>query len=298
MSSLDRRTFLGSGLAALAARGASARVWTPADEPELPAPKYRLAMNLELMFPRAMPYEKRLEAAADAGADAYGFWSHVGRNIDALLEVQQKRKLTCASITGAPRTGNSSGLTETGKEQAFLDDLAAACAVARKLGAKNLITFVGRKRTDTPWEKQKEQIIAGLRKAAKIAEEFDVYVTLEPLNRIESPQMTMTLVGEAYEYASAVDHPRIKVDFDIYHRALGEGNIINTLEDGLKRGLVRFVEVGDVPGRKEPGSGETNYANIFRVLRKRGFDGFVGMEHGTTRDPAFAWNRVKQLAGL
>jgi hydroxypyruvate isomerase len=215
-----------------------------------------------------------------------------------MLDVQTKHGLACASISGNPKTGWSTGLTKTGYEQAFLDDFEATCQVANKFGAQNLITFVGAAQPDIPWEKQEEQIVAGLKKAAAIAEKYDVYLTLEPLNRVESPKMSMLVVGDAYRYAEAANHPRIKVDFDIYHRALGEGNIIDTLTEGLKKGYVRFVEVGDVPGRKEPGSGETNYANIFRVLRKLGYDGFIGMEHGTTGTPQTAWDKVKALAGL
>jgi hydroxypyruvate isomerase len=110
--------------------------------------------------------------------------------------------------------------------------------------------------------------------------------------------MTMITSAEAFQFANEADHPHVKVDFDIYHRQLGEGNLLNTLDAGLKKGIIRFVEVGDVPGRKEPGSGEINYANIFRALRKAGYAGAVGMEHGSTRTPQYAWDTVRSLAGL
>jgi hydroxypyruvate isomerase len=110
--------------------------------------------------------------------------------------------------------------------------------------------------------------------------------------------MTMLTAAEAFRYAAEAGHPHVKVDFDIYHRQLGEGNVLNTLSDGLKRGLIQFVEVGDVPGRKEPGTGETNYANIFAHLRRAGYAGAIGMEHGTSKTPQHAWDAVRRLAGL
>jgi hydroxypyruvate isomerase len=302
MSSTRRHFLTATAATSLLSRtviGADAKsATTSTGDDDLPPPRYQLAMNLEIMFPKGMPYEERLEQAARCGAKHYGFWGYANKNLDRMLEVQQKNGMTCVSITGAPRTGNKGGLTRTGEERAFLDDFTAACQVAKRFGAENLITFVGAVQKDIPWETQRAQIIAGLKKAGSIAETHGVYLVLEPLNRVESPQMTMITSAEAFQFATEADHSHVKVDFDIYHRQLGEGNLLNTLNAGLKSGVIRFVEVGDVPGRKEPGSGEINYANIFRALRKAGFSGAVGMEHGTTRTPQYAWDTVRSLAGL
>ncbi len=110
--------------------------------------------------------------------------------------------------------------------------------------------------------------------------------------------MNMLTSREAFDFAAEADHPHVKVDYDMYHRQLGEGNVTPLLEEGLKKGLIRFVEVGDVPGRKEPGTGEMNYASIFRVLRRLGYAGAIGMEHGTTKTPQHAWDVVRRMAGL
>jgi hydroxypyruvate isomerase len=264
----------------------------------LPQPRYQLAINLEIMFPRSMPYEERIEQVAACGARHYGFWSWENKHLDKMLEVHHKHGMTCVSVTGNPKTGWNTGLTKTGAEQAFLDDFEAACQVAQRFGAENLITFVGATQKDLPWETQHAQIVEGLKKAGAIAQKYGVYLVLEPLNRVESPQMTMLTSHDAFQFAALADHPHVKVDFDIYHRQLGEGNILNTLAEGLKKGLIRFVEVGDVPGRKEPGTGETNYVNIFNFLRREGYSGSIGMEHGTTTTAQHAWDTVRSLAGL
>ena len=131
-----------------------------------------------------------------------------------------------------------------------------------------------------------------------LAEKADVYVVLEPLNYVESPQMSMLTSHDAFLYAQESNHPRIKVDYDMYHRQLGEGNIINNLRLGLQKGWIRFVEIGDVPGRKEPGTGEANYDNIFRILREEGYAGYIGLEHGTSKTPQHAIQVVKRVAGV
>ncbi len=269
-----------------------------AEEAALPAPKYTLALNLEIMFPGSMSYEERIEHTAKIGAKHYAFWSPDEKNHDAMLKMQDKYKLTCVSITGSPKTGWSTGLTKTGEEQKFLDDFEHRCTIANRFGVQNLITFVGAVQKDLPQNQQDTQIIAGLKKAGAIAQRYGVYLTLEPLNRVESPQMSMITSYDAYRYAEGADHPHIKVDYDLYHRQLGEGNVIQRMETGLKEGHIRFIEIGDVPGRKEPGSGEMNYTNIFNFLRRIGYSGFIGMEHGTTKTPQYAWDITRKLAGF
>ena len=74
----------------------------------------------------------------------------------------------------------------------------------------------------------------------------------------------------------AVDSPRIKVLYDIYHMQIMEGNVIQTLTGNLD--VIGHVHVADVPGRHEPGTGELNYANIFKALREAGYDKYVGFE--------------------
>ncbi len=298
-----RRQFLATGvltppLVIGAARPPALQRADDGDAGDLPPPRYSLAMNLELMFPREMPYDRRIAAVAACGSQHFGFWGYQGKDLDAMLAAQHQHGLRCVSITGAPKTGWSSGLTKTGEEAAFLDDFEAACEVARRFGAENLITFVGRLQPDIPWETQRSQIIAGLKKAGPIAEKYGVTLTLEPLNRVESPQMTMLTAREAFTFAAETGHPRVKVDFDIYHRQLGEGNVSPLLEEGLKAGHIHFVEVGAVPGRKEPGTGDLDYAYLFQRLRQLGYAGAIGMEHGTTRTPQYAWETVRRLAGL
>lgn len=295
MSSMTtRRTFLtGATALPLALAGAA-----PTEKDAAPAPKYTLSVNLELMFPREMPFPERVALVAREGGKAYSFWDYRNKDLDKMLAVQEKRGLRCGSITGANRTGWNTGLTKTGEEKAFLDDFAGAVAVAKRFGVPNLITFVGALQPDIPWETQRAQIIAGLKRAGDIAGEAGVFLTLEPLNNVESPQISVNTTERAYGIIRDVGHPHVKVDFDMYHRQLGEGNLVNTLKDGLGKGYVTFVEVGDVPGRFEPGTGETNYAHLFRVLREAGYAGFVGMEHRSTSTPAHAIATVRRLAGL
>jgi len=298
ISGTTRRGFL-TQAASLSLATVAAGSPAPAEAKDpLPDPKYTLSINLELMFPGDMPFDQRLQIAADTGTKAYSFWGHSGRPLDKMQAIQDRHGLKCASIIGPTKTGFGPGLTRTGGEKDFQDDFSDSIMVAKRLGVENLITFVGVTQPDIPWKTQFDQIVAGLRKAGDLAGEAGVYAVLEPLNGVENGNMAMITSSRAYDIAREVNHPHVKVDFDMYHRQLGEGNLINTLKDGIAKGYVRFVEVGDVPGRFEPGTGETNYPQLFRVLREVGYTGYIGMEHRTTTTPAGAFRVVKALAGL
>jgi hydroxypyruvate isomerase len=157
---------------------------------------------------------------------------------------------------------------------------------------------VGETQPDIPLDVQHRQIIDGLKKAGDLAAKHDVYFCLEPLNSVESPKMSVLTARHGFKIIEEVNHPHVRLDFDMYHLQLSEGNLLTTLRQGLRKGWIRFVEIGDVPGRKEPGTGETNYANIFKVLREEGYADFIGMEHGTTSTPEHAIQVVKKVAGL
>lgn len=262
------------------------------------AAKFTLSCNLELMFPRSMPHAARIDLIAEQGLKAFSFWGAGGKDLAAMEAAQKRHGLACGSITGNGKTGWNTGLTKPGFEQAFLDDITEHCVTAKRFGCQNLICFVGATQKDVPWEVQYRQIIDGLKRAGDLAEKHDVYVVLEPLNPVESPQMSVLTAKDGFKIVAEVNHPRVKLDFDMYHLQLGEGNLINNLRLGISKGWIRFVEIGDVPGRKEPGTGEVNYGNIFTSLKSTGYSGFVGMEHGSSSTPEHAIQVVKKVAGV
>jgi hydroxypyruvate isomerase len=300
MAGLTRRQVLAAAAAAPLATAVGSRP-SAAQMPAAgtpPPPKFTLAANLEIMFPRAMPHAERIERVAAAGYKAFGFWGSAGKDIPAMMAAQQRTGLACASITGTNATGWNTGLTATGQYDAFEKDYLSAIETAKKFNVKNMISFLGETQPAIPLDVQHKQIVEGLKRIGDIAAKNDVYFCLEPLNSVESPKMSVLTAKHGFRIIEDVNHPHVRLDFDMYHLQLSEGNLINNLRQGLRKGWIRFVEVGDVPGRREPGTGETNYVNIFKVLREEGFADFVGLEHGTTSTPEHAMQVVKTMAGV
>jgi hydroxypyruvate isomerase len=187
-------------------------------------------------------------------------------------------------------------LTMPGAEQKYFEELAVGVEMAKRFGGADAIIFPGARHPDIPWERQRENLIQGLRKAGDLAKDHGVYLVLEALNRIEAPNISVSTAAGVFDVIEATAHPNVRVDFDIYHLQLSDGNIINNLRLGLQKGWIRLVQVGDVPGRLEPGTGEINYANIYKVLRELKYSGYVDSEHGTSSTPEHAIEVVKRLA--
>ena len=86
---------------------------------------------------------------------------------------------------------------------------------------------------------------------------------------------------QAYAICRAVDSPACKILYDMYHMQRNEGDIIQHID--LAWSEIAYFQIGDNPGRKEPGTGEMNYKNVFSHIAGRGYTGVFGMEHGNSK---------------
>jgi hydroxypyruvate isomerase len=88
----------------------------------------------------------------------------------------------------------------------------------------------------------------------------------------------MTRADELAEVIAAVGSPNVRMLYDFYHLQVTQGNLIRDFRAYYD--LIGYVQTGDVPGRKEPGTGEINYRNLFKAVYEQGYRGIVGCEHG------------------
>ncbi|HUP04979.1 MAG TPA: TIM barrel protein [Bryobacteraceae bacterium] len=289
-SRLSRRALIAAGAAAPFAAQAPLLADTPGQPP------YTLSINLEVMFPRTMPRAQRIEAVAAQGFKAYGFWNTNDAEQADMLKAQERFGLKCTSITGPGGAGGSTGLTKPGMEQVYLDEIAARVKMAERFGGAKPIIFVGVTQPDVPWEQQRAQIVSGLKKAGDIAAKSNITLIVEPLSvNPGRPRMALDTAAVAFPVIEEVAHPNVKVCFDIYHLQQMEGNVTYHLRQGLQKGLIGLVQIGEVPGRKEPGTGEVDYAYVFRVLREVNYNGYVDTEMGTSTTPEAAMLLTRKM---
>lgn len=287
---VSRRAWIASGAAMPFALETSAAAMP------LPPP-YTLSINIEIMFPRTMPRPERMKVVAAQGFKAYSFWNTTEQEQDAMLKVQEETGLKCASITGPGNSGSSTGLTKPGMEKVYLDDITARVKMAARFGGPQPIIFVGQVQPDVAWEQQRSQIVSGLKKAGDIAAEWGITLVVEPLSRSPGQtRMALDTAAVAFPAIEETSHPHVKICFDMYHLQLMEGNITNNLRQGLAKGLLGLVQIGEVPGRKEPGTGEIDYAYMMRVLREQNYKGYLDTEMGTSTTPEAAMQLARKMS--
>ena len=168
------------------------------------------------------------------------------------------------------------------KRDAFLQQVRESVDVARRVNATWMTVVPGHvdRRLDMGF--QTANVIEALKRASAVLEPHGLVIVLEPLNVLrDHPGQFLTRVPQAYAICKAVDSPACKILFDAYHQQITEGNLIPNIDTAWDE--IAYFQVGDNPGRREPGTGEVNYRNVFRHIHTKGYRGIVGMEHGNSR---------------
>ena len=123
---------------------------------------------------------------------------------------------------------------------------------------------------------QTTHVIHALRKACEILEPHGLVMVLEALS--DTPDLFLRHPDQTFMICEAVNSPACQYLFDMYHMQRNEGDLIPNIDRAWDH--IAYFQIGDNPGRKEPGTGEMNYHNIFRHIYQKGYKGVLGMEHG------------------
>ncbi|MCZ7893192.1 TIM barrel protein, partial [Agrobacterium salinitolerans] len=133
--------------------------------------------------------------------------------------------------------------------------------------------------TGTMWLKAQETLC----RIVDLAEEENVVFTLENLNLpVDHPGVPFGRAEDTLALVSSIDHPRLRLNLDLYHAQIGEGNLIELCRRSLS--WIGEIQVADVPGRFEPGTGEVNWKGIAKALSDMGYSGPIGMEAWASGD--------------
>jgi len=163
---------------------------------------------------------------------------------------------------------------------ALVKKMKEAVEVAKRVNAKWTTVVPDSYDPGLEWDYQTANVIDNLKACAEVCEPSGLIMVLEPLNPwANHPGLFLSKIPQAYQICKAVNSPSCKILDDLYHQQVTEGNLIANLEMAWEE--IAYFQVGDNPGRNEPGTGEINYSNIFKHLHDKGYTGIVGMEHGT-----------------
>jgi len=168
----------------------------------------------------------------------------------------------------------------TGKaefEETFVKTCKLAVDAAKRVNAKWMTVVPGYFERTLPMGLQTANVIRALRRGAEILEPHGLIMVLEPLS--DNPDLFLRYSDQTFGICKAVNSPSCKILFDIYHMQRNEGNLINNIDRCWSE--IAYFQIGDNPGRKEPGTGEINFKNVFKYIYDHGYHGVMGMEHGT-----------------
>jgi hydroxypyruvate isomerase len=175
----------------------------------------------------------------------------------------------------------------------FVTRVTEHCHIAKGLECPQINIKSG-KRLDVDPQVQRAAAVDNLKRASDAAAESGINIVIEPIDLIESPTIFLSSVTDGFEIVRAVNRPNVKVLYDFYHEQRAGGNLIEKLEKNIE--WVGLVHIADVPGRHEPGTGEIDYANIYRSLAKMHYNRFIGMEYYPTGDPVASLKKARTEA--
>ncbi len=163
--------------------------------------------------------------------------------------------------------------------EVFLKTCERSVELAKRVNAKWATVVPGFFERKLPIGVQTGNVIDALRRGSEILEKGGLTMVLEPLS--DTPDLFLRTSDQTYMICRAVNSPSCKILYDIYHMQKNEGMLIPNID--LCWSEIAYIQIGDNPGRKEPGTGEINYKNIFKHLHQKGFKGVMGMEHGNAK---------------
>lgn len=193
------------------------------------------------------------------------------------------------------------GLTDPSEREGFLQEITAAVQAAGEVDCRRLVVLTGFEREGVPRSDQMDSCVAGLRAAVPILEQAGMQVVVEPINTLVTrPGYFLAGAREGFEMLRRVDSPHVQLLFDIYHVQVTDGDLIPQLRDNID--LIGHFQIGDHPGRMQPGTGEINYRNVFRAiyeLQEDGrYEGFAGLEYHPSVPLPQTMAEVRTLANM
>jgi hydroxypyruvate isomerase len=251
----------------------------------------QFSVNLSMLFPEH-PFLDRFSKAAQAGFAGVEYLFPYEFACSDLRTRLQDCGLTQALFNlhaGDTAMGEWGTLSNPSRRDYFRWSFHEALEYAGALNCARLNTMVGKQVAGLEREAQLDCALDNLAWAAPIAAEAGVTLLLEPLNTIDFPGCVLSNTAQAMQLVRQAGHPHVKLQYDIYHSQMTEGNLIATMTGNQSH--IGHIQLADVPGRHEPGTGEINFPVIFDALTATDYSGWVGLEYSPSggSDASLEW---------
>ena len=251
---------------------------------------FQLAVCAEMVF-RGLPFAERVKRIAALGFQVE-IWDWTKHDLDEL----QQTGAIFSSMTGYIE---GDLITESGSQR-LLETAAQSIEAARRLRCPRL-NLHGTGLDGKGLPVKPAHTVTGpmwlaaartLTRVAQLGRAAEVVFCLENLNtEVDHPGVPFARAEDTLALVQAVNSPNLRLNLDLYHAQIGEGNLIELVRRALP--FIGEIQVADVPGRCEPGTGEINYPAIARALAEAGYRGTVAMEAWASGDDELALRRFR-----
>ena len=255
----------------------------------------QFAANLTMLFTEA-PFLERFERASKAGFKAVEFlfpYAFSATEIKELLERHQL-KLVLHNLPAGDWDAGVRGIAcHPDRVDEFRNGVTKAIEYAKVLGVQQLNCLAGKAPEGVDQKVLHATFVENLRFAAAELKKANLNLLIEPINTFDIPGFFLSTTKQASEVLAEVGASNLLIQYDIYHAQRMEGELANTIEKNLSK--IGHIQLADNPGRNEPGTGEINYAYLFKFLDRIGYQGWIGCEYkpASSTEAGLGW--IKQL---
>ncbi len=235
--------------------------------------------NLTMLF-KEVEFLDRFERAAAAGFKAVEFLFPYEWDKDELKERLQScgLEMVLHNLPAGQWSAGERGLAcLPDRLSEFRDGLHQAIDYATALGCPRLNCLAGIPPVTLSQQEIWDTLVSNVRYAAEEAQHAGIMLLVEALNSQDMPGFCLSSTRQMLDLLKAVDHPNLYMQYDIYHMQIMEGNLTKTIGQNIER--IAHMQLADVPGRHEPGTGEINFDNLFRAIDEMGYNGWIGCEY-------------------
>jgi hydroxypyruvate isomerase len=254
------------------------------------------AANLTMLWNELDPYERFAAAARHGFRHVEMLFPHEldASRLERTLREHQQELVLFDPAPGNWASGERGLLCLPGREDEFRRSVDDAITLATRLGSRRLNALAGIVPHGTSRLMATEVAIANLRWAAPRVEQAGLTLLVESINAIDMPGYLAATAEEAVHLVNATDSPAVRLQLDQYHVAMAGDDAIDTFRRYAP--LVAHVQIADVPGRHQPGTGEQPIDAFLEELDRIGYAGYVGLEYrplGSTEE-SLAWLETRR----
>ena len=244
----------------------------------------KFAANLSTMFTESA-FLDRFAAARDSGFDAVEFQFPYGFVPGHLAERLERTRLHLVMHNMPPGdwdAGDRGMACDPDRIGEFQDSVELALEYAIALGVRQLHCMAGIVPPGVSHELARATYVSNLKFAADKLHPRAMRVLIEPINSYDVPGYFLNGTKQAADIITDCGAPNVFLQYDIYHTQRMEGRVAESMRALFP--LIKHVQLADVPGRHEPGTGEIDFPSLFALLAELGYDGWVGCEYHPAGD--------------